>query len=205
MIPVKVRPREVFAAGLALIIISYNNFPQRTLQQKSRFLLRRTAGNPRANFRRANALGGAVYFDGSSSAGSSNITNQGSAASGAWGGTTTFLSTSTAGSSTLTAQAGTGDGYGGGIWISDDADGGSARVACNGQQPTVLFVNPAPGFTYYTIDAGPKALAALIVAHGPGGHIEPMGSPVPRMLDLQLRMRLLAMDCPKDWQILGRA
>jgi hypothetical protein len=37
-----VQPGEVFAAGLALMIISYNNFPQRTLEQKCRFLLRRT-------------------------------------------------------------------------------------------------------------------------------------------------------------------
>jgi len=32
-----VQPGEVFAAGLALMIISYNNFSQRTLKQKLGF------------------------------------------------------------------------------------------------------------------------------------------------------------------------
>jgi hypothetical protein len=55
-----VQPGEVFAAGLALMIISYNNFPQRTLEQKYRFLLRRTAEDLRAHFREANAAGAAA-------------------------------------------------------------------------------------------------------------------------------------------------
>jgi hypothetical protein len=57
---VKVRPREVFAAGLALIIISYNNFPQKRLEQKHRFLLRRTAGNLRGHCREAHVCGAAA-------------------------------------------------------------------------------------------------------------------------------------------------
>jgi hypothetical protein len=49
----------VFAAGLALMIISYNNFPQRTLEQKYRLCCAALQETFRPNFR-ANALGAAA-------------------------------------------------------------------------------------------------------------------------------------------------
>ena len=97
---------------------------------------------------------GASYtaFFASSTAGSGNFTNNGSAAVGADGGATQFSDTSTAGNATLIANGGTGGGDGGLILFESDSTGDTARVKVFDNGKLDISLHDAPGMTVGSIE-----------------------------------------------------
>ena len=107
--------------------------------------------------------GGFVFLDGTATAGTATLSNNGGVANGASGGVTIFFTNSAAGSSTLIANGGNAGstgataGFGGSVLFLNDSTGDTSRVQVFGTGNLDISQHNPPGITIGSIEGNGTA------------------------------------------------